>query len=61
MLTYHHSLADVAVAEVHFDDGSLRTASDERGLLQLTIWPTKPMIDSEGTEAAAPPNSATAR
>jgi hypothetical protein len=26
MTPYHHSLSDVAVAEVHFADGSIRTA-----------------------------------
>ena len=26
MLIYQHSLADVAIADLHFDDGSIRTA-----------------------------------
>jgi hypothetical protein len=33
-LTYQHSLADVAVAEVHFDDGSIRTAWETEDGLQ---------------------------
>ena len=35
MLTYQHSLADVAVAEVHFDDGSIRTAWETADGLQF--------------------------
>jgi hypothetical protein len=34
MLTYQHSLADIAVAEVHFDDGSIRTAWETADGLQ---------------------------
>ena len=31
---YHHSLSDVAMAEVHFDDGSIRTAWETADGLQ---------------------------
>jgi hypothetical protein len=34
MLTYQHSFADVAVAEGHFDDGSIRTAWETADGLQ---------------------------
>jgi hypothetical protein len=34
MLTYQHSLVDVAVAEVHFDDGSIRTVWETADGLQ---------------------------
>jgi hypothetical protein len=34
MRTYSHSLADVAVAEVNFDDGSIRTAWETADGLQ---------------------------
>ena len=48
MITYQHSLADVAVAEVHFDDGAIRTAwetddglqyvEDDHGERQYGVW-----------------------
>ena len=34
MTAYHSSLADVAVAEVHFDDGSIRKAWETADGLQ---------------------------
>ena len=34
MRSYSHPLADIAVAEVHFDDGSIRTASETGDGLQ---------------------------
>jgi len=34
MRSYSHPLADIAVAEVHFDDGSIRTAWETEDGLQ---------------------------
>jgi len=56
MLSYSHSLADVAVAEVHIDDGSIRTAwetedglqyvEDDNGERVYGVWYIPPHEDS---------------